>query len=604
MNESNNDKDVSSMRKEYNLDGTEDGDSVKIDQAVGERLNEDEYGHIAVSRGVRIGGEDETVSVYVRTEKRDEIQIGDYVEVPIGSEGEEFHLFASVRSMNYDTESISVNDLDDLGNAGSSGIDMERYPMIAELQPITILRPNEHEENGLERKAVSKVPHPFAPVSPVTTQNHIYRGLNLPSSGIPLGHVSVGGQPVKTGKEKSPVVYNLLDPQPDESRDPAIFRHMLVAGATGKGKTQMSKNIIRQFAGGHEGPEYLIEDSNHNEHKEELNVVILDPENEYTGLAKDPELDNVSEEKLFQYESEGFRVGAADDVVAFVPDVAGSEELVTDAKKTYNFSIPFEIVRERPQILMHFEAGEATKDALRTVLDDYFTEAVNNPKNAKYEDFLNFIESNVNRYTGPNGTIHESSWTAMKRRVDTNFYTHVFDQGAEPITSIEPKMFKSGRVSIVPTDHIIGNAERLVVMSILSYIVENKLKTHNPQKDIKNTPILLCVDEAHNYLSSRENTQEAYIIRKFVQAAKQGRKESLGLYTVTQNPLDIDEEIRQQMNTKMYLGLEPATIEKVNIPGDFKSRLSVFSRGQAVIKAPDVHPIEVQGLDIPVVKHE
>ena len=84
-----------------------------------------------------------------------------------------------------------------------------------------------------------------------------------------------------------------------ESGEPTIFRHTLVAGSTGKGKTHFTKNLLRQFA---TDKRYPIE--NHQtgatEHSR-LNVVILDPENEYSEMRDDnPDLEHNTElvEKL------------------------------------------------------------------------------------------------------------------------------------------------------------------------------------------------------------------------------------------------------------------------------------------------------------------
>jgi DNA helicase HerA-like ATPase len=582
------------------IDAEIDGDDSTVDQEVGRRMadSSDAYGHIAVSQGLHIGRDEQFLHTYVWTESRDDVRVGDYVQVPVGGEGEDAYLFAVVNAMNYVTEQITINDLDDLALSGGQEVDMDRYPLVAVLDPITILRPDEDAKEGLARRAVDTLPRPFSQVNPVTDSRYIYRGLNLPPTGIAVGRVSVGGQQV-TDSGGQNIVYNLLDPEPESPRNPSIFRHMLVAGATGKGKTQMSKNVIRQFAGGTGAPQYQIEDENSNTPTKEPCTVIIDPENEYSQLAKDnPELTKEQESELAEYESEGFRVGGVDDCVAFIPKVSGSDEVQTDADSNFYFSVPFDIVQGRPQLLMPFRAGEPTKNAIRTLVNDYF----NSQQSTSYSDFINWVETSKPQYV-EGGSMHESSWDAMKNRIEMQFYYNVFDQDATPLTEIEDEIFTSGRVSVIPTDHIRGSQERVVVMSLLAYIVENKLKTFNVSEPVKYTPILLCVDEAHNYLSSRENAQEAYIISKFVNAAKQGRKERLGLYMVTQNPVDIDEEIRHQTNTKMYLGLEAATVRKVEVPPDYVDRIPVFGQGQAVIKAPDVEAVEIQGLPICLTKH-
>lgn len=187
-------------------------------------------------------------------------------------------------------------------------------------------------------------------------------------------------------------------------------------------------------------------------------------------------------------------------------------------------------------------------------------------------------------------------------RLAQRSFNDVFDQG-QSLLDIEHEMFHSGRVSVIPTNHLRGAKERLVVMSLLAHIVDNKIDDQNPSEEVKYTPLMLCVDEAHNYLSSRTTVQEEYIVGRFVEAAKQGRKDKLALYMVTQNPADIDEEIRNQTNTRIYLGLEDEVVSRIEIPRGFGDRIPLFGKGQMMIKAPDVQPTEVMGLPVCLTQH-
>jgi DNA helicase HerA-like ATPase len=74
---------------------------------------------------------------------------------------------------------------------------------------------------------------------------------------------------------------------------------------------------------------------------------------------------------------------------------------------------------------------------------------------------------------------------------------------------------------------------------------------------------------------------------------------------VTQRAADIDDQIRSQLRTSIYLQLEEETAENVAIPGRYSpADLATFSQGQGVIKAPNVRPVEIRGLDYPVVQHD
>jgi DNA helicase HerA-like ATPase len=94
-------------------------------------------------------------------------------------------------------------------------------------------------------------------------------------------------------------------------------------------------------------------------------------------------------------------------------------------------------------------------------------------------------------------------------------------------------------------------------------------------------------------------------VGKAREAAKQGRKDKLGLMMITQNPDDIDGEVLKQTNTNIFLHLREEVIEDVaSIPRGYKRDIPKISKGQAVIKAPDVEAVEVVGLPDCLTRHD
>src|SRR5699024_6706940 len=116
------------------------------------------------------------------------------------------------------------------------------------------------------------------------------------------------------------------------------------------------------------------------------------------------------------------------------------------------------------------------------------------------------------------------SWNAMLRRVDRPEFEAVFDQDANQLTDYSHEMFRAGQVTVIPTRHLSQNKEDLVVLSILSYIIENKLKDYDADPDVSETPLLVGVDEAHNYLAkpSADDLRGQYIVGQARDAVRQG----------------------------------------------------------------------------------
>jgi DNA helicase HerA-like ATPase len=560
-------------------------------------LGEDELGHVLASEEIRVSRSDYNVNAFVTTARRDDIRVGDYVQIPYPGADEQ--LFSVTDALRYEPYT-ELDDKSDTHNRISEyrQLNESEYVLVAELDPIAIL---DESGDNLERGIVNKIPKPNTPVSLSRDQEYLRTGLNIPHDGAFCGYISVGGDAMEIGGEEFP--YYLQNPGIDASTgdvepgEPAIFRHALVAGSTGKGKTHFSKNLLRQFAGDKRYP--IAHHDTGNLLRNRLNVVVLDPENEYWEMGDDnPRLDG---ERAAKLRDQGVEVGGVDDLEVFVPEVAETSDPTVGSSR--GFSIPFELVADRPQLIMPYKPTEVTRGAIETVLRAYFDQVPHGSRGT-YREFISFLDANEDALKERHD-INDGTWGAVMRRVNDHTYRHVFDQGMTPLTEITDELFREGRVTVIPTSHLRGGKEELVVLSILSLVIENKIDDHNVDTHIKDTPMLVAVDEAHNYFSSPDSLREAYIVSRAREAVKQGRKDKLGLMMITQNPEDVDGDILKQTNTNVFLGLRDEVVEKVpSVPSEFKRDIPKFGKGQAVVKAPDVEAVEIVGLDVCVTKHE
>ncbi len=594
--------------------------------------NSEELGHIIASRDLRISRIEDNNSIfaYVHTNDRDEIRTGNYIQLPYPGESHA-ELFGVIRDLSYAHRSEANDQQDFAGGMGENGgIEERQYTFIAKINPIAIL---EGSHDDLTAGQVDRIPKPETYIYPSDDETCLRTGLNIPAEGPFVGYMSVGGE--KQPKD-NPLPFRL--PDDDEDGEPAIFRHGIVGGSTGKGKTHFMKNLLRQYAT--DARTYNIEVEEEGEMgadrqtvRKQLGTVIIDPENEYSELGEDnpdypdfdESLDELDGESINDLRDKGIEVGGindqsgSQDLRTYVPDV--SRTTYPNVKDSYEFSIPFSIVRGRRQLMMPFDAEGPTRDALEKSINEFFTQADNGAFDGRYAEFERFVKngrdwanaenpeddpdiSRAGKWVEQYG-LNGNSMNAVYRRISHSAYTRVFDNGAEPITELTHEMFKPGRTTVIPTNHLTGRKENLVVMSILALIVDNKLDGYEPDKHINDTPLLLVLDEAHSYLSepNADDVQAQYVVNKYRLAARQGRKYKLGMFNITQNPADIDPEIIKQTNTSIYLGLEPEVIDEINVPGNYADAMSTFGKGQAVAKAPDVRPVEVLGLPICLTKH-
>lgn len=567
-----------------------------------------EIGHVLVSEEIHITRSDYTVNVFVTTGQRDAVRVGDYVQIPYPDGDDE--LFSVIDGLRYEAYT-ELDDKSDTHNqiTKSRNLDESEFVLVAELEPITILQ---QRDGGLKRGIVNRIPKPNTPVSLSRSEEYLRTGLNIPQEGIFAGYLSVGGDAMEINGEAFPYyIHNPgIDPSTGEieTGEPAIFRHALVAGSTGAGKTHFAKNLLRQFATEKRYPIDVGEDETQ---RSRLNVVVFDPENEYWQMRDDnPDLTDDQRETLRRH---GVEFDGTDDLEVFIPEVAKTRTPSTGGSQS--LTIPFSIVRNEPRLLMPYaQMTDITQGAIMACLDDYFAcfddesdwpaRDVDEPRYEDFVDFLNEHEDDSSRLRASND-IGDGTWSAVCKRVIQSTYFDVFDEGINPFPDISDQLFREGQVTVIPTSHVRGEKEYLVVLSLLSYVIENKIDDFNVDPAVKRTPMLVAVDEAHNYFSSPDNIRESYIVGRAREAVKQGRKDRLGLMMITQNPEDIDGDILKQTNTNVFLHLHDEVVDDVaSVPRDYKRDLSKFGKGQAVVKAPDVEAVEIVGLPYCLTRHD
>lgn len=535
------------------------------------------------------------ITGYITSSRRSEIRLGTYAVVSYEN-GEK--LFARVGKLQYRQEFV-VDDATEIHSmrtlsARASPINEADYKFLACLDPLCILY--RKTDGMLTRRMADRIPHPNTSILPVTDRLEVQTGLNIPEEGIFLGHLSVGGELVKTHSEPETVAYYLRN---DYSMgDPLIFRHMLVCGSTGTGKTFLSKNILRQFMT--ESNKYRLRSSPDKARRNPC-LVIMDPQDEYSQFFEDNE--TLTEDDKFRLESEKVTYGCIQSTKAFVAKVDGQRYPGDKSRaEQIEFTVPFSLVKHNPWLIAAAGMSELQYIGLEVLLGDFFKSSVPHT----YLNFINHIDNEGTRsYYVDSGKLHEASYEGIVRRVKSPFFSKVFDQAATPIIEILDKIFKPGQISVFPTEYISAPRIRdLVVLTIMSLIVDNKLSTTG-KDTIKEIPIILALDEAHRYLSKANGEHARLIISRFADAARQGRKEALGLFLITQDPQDIDDTVLKQVNTKLILNLNnDAAITSLKVPKEYERRIPYLKKGQMIIHSPDNSDIvEIVGLSNCVVRH-
>jgi DNA helicase HerA-like ATPase len=332
-------------------------------------------------------------------------------------------------------------------------------------------------------------------------------------------------------------------------------------------------------------------------------VVMFDPQDEYAQMHDDNE--SLDREFARRLEREGVAHGGHDDTVAFVPKVAGASYPGENHRaEQVRFSVPFSMVRSRPWLVAGASLNDNQYNGLQLLLQRFFRQHGNS---GTYDQFVSYIDDSALREElDESGRVHEATYDAVKRRVISSTFRNVFDQDAKPITERIKQFVRPGGLTVVPTYHITDSrTTETVVLAVASLLIDEKL-SNDPQFDrVKDTPVVLGMDEAHNFLTDAESVQARKVITKFTEAAKQGRKERLGLFLITQDPQDIADPVFKQINSTVVLNLgDEDAIKSVNIPSNLERKVPYMEKGQMVVYSPDnSEPVELIGLSKCVTRH-
>ncbi|MFB6270318.1 MAG: ATP-binding protein [Halobacterium sp.] len=557
--------------------------------------SDDGLGALAVSEGLRIheDGQETALKAYVTAGNRSAVRLGSYLVAPYPG-GEK--LFCKITGLEY-VQAFQSDDATEIHARRamrSDGVDEQDYKFLAELDPVAVLYSDDGE---LKRRMPDRVPKPETVVRQADDATEIKTGLKIPEEGVFLGHLSVGGEKVRTAAEPPTIDYRVKDDY--ETGDPLVFRHTLVAGGTGSGKTHSAKNVLRQYL--HEDRRYPV-DAGGAERR--TAVVQFDPQDEYAQMHDDnPDADAGDERR---WETQGLAYGGHDDTVAFVPKV-GSASYAADhhSAERVEFTVPFSMVRRNPWLVASSGLNDNQYGALTLLIDRFFRQ---HGDGGTYEEFCSFLDDPaLKEELDESGRVHEATFEAVLRRVH-NMPSGLFDQDARPITDLvdDRQFVRPGRLSVVPTYHISNSrAAETIVLAVSSLLVDQKL-SNDPRYDvIKETPLVVGMDEAHNFLADADSVQATKVVGKFTDAAKQGRKERLGLFLITQDPQDVADPVFKQINTTVVLNLgDEDAINAVNIPAELQSKVPYMEKGQMVVYSPDnSEPVEIQGLPTCLTRH-
>ncbi|MFA6458500.1 MAG: ATP-binding protein [Patescibacteria group bacterium] len=354
--------------------------------------------------------------------------------------------------------------------------------------------------------------------------------------------------------------------------DRFINRHCAILGSTGSGKSNTVSVILEAIA--------TRKDKNGDDIKS-TRILLIDPHGEYGEILSEYSqifkvgADTSKQEKEliipywalpFQEFIKSFPGKLNEKQEEYIREkvlkkkIEASKNLNTAPKEeaiTADSPIPFS-VRQLWFELDDFERKTFKKDRITTTLDSANPGNAQNLKSNKYEPvgigssepFLN------NSAQGVLGFL-----TLMKNRLLDTRFRFLYELGnltpaldgkiiGDLDTLIQEWVGAEKPITILDLSSIPSEIMGSISGSLLSIIYEFLYWGQNEDVGGRKTPILLVLEEAHNYLKSGENSIASRTVQKI---AKEGRKYGSGLLLVTQRPSELDETVLSQCGSVIAL---------------------------------------------------
>jgi len=286
-----------------------------------------------------------------------------------------------------------------------------------------------------------------------------------------------------------------------------LSHHILLAGTTGRGKSNLIANILWSLV-----------------YQDYCGILVLDPHDEYYGRNKIGLKDHPSNDKVVYYTPKAPPTGA----------------------KTLKINLQM----LKPQ---HFDGVVDFSDPQKQALILYYKYYGSNwIKNILFErkiEGVSFIEQTI---------------SVVKRRLlylldleisgDNIITKGIFDLngGTNTIPDI-CKELEDGKTVIIDTSSFSGAVE-ILIGSLVTTELFNNYKYYKMDGSLKDKPVVSIVLEEAPRVLGKEALEHGHNI--FSTIAREGRKFKVGLTAITQLPSLIPRDILANMNTKIILGIE------------------------------------------------
>ncbi len=314
-----------------------------------------------------------------------------------------------------------------------------------------------------------------------------------------------------------------------------LNQHGLIAGATGSGKTVTLKVMAENFS------------------KLGIPVVLADVKGDLTSIAKPGEMNEKLADRLKELQIDDFEFSK---FPVRIWDVFGEKGL----------PLKVSVTEMGPLLLSRIMS---LNDAQSGILNIAFRVADENGllllDLKDLRAILKFLQENSKEYGASYGTIPTQSIGAIQRRLlllEEGGADFFFGEPSIEITDLLQRDSNGyGMVNVINAERLINQPAvySMFLLYMLSELFENLPEVGNPDKP----KLVFFFDEAHLLFDSLPKVIED----KIEQVVRLIRSKGVGVFFVTQNPLDIPDKIAAQLGNRVLHQLRafsPAELKVIN----------------------------------------
>ena len=486
-------------------------------------------------------------------------------------------------------------DIRTLRAVGLKIISINRFDVASDLQLPSAISLEPDPEGLLSNTIVEAIPllseggEPFCtviePQSPVILPANaelITKLIGLPSDGIVIGCLHSGSSVVADGSVplKLPKV--------------EFFKHILIIGTTGSGKTTFVKNLM-----------YSLMNS-----WEDLIIVVIDAAGDYTQIVLPPR-DVPKNAKVFNYDItrypkwittlvplrkgdydlKEFAVRYVFDRLSRITELFYGEKPYVEVSEVHTYSVTDSIVvnvrigginafievipisLSYSQLRDHLEIfplfSRQAKVFLRNVLG-YLESSVGGITNFTYlyrvlQEKFGELMKVLKIHRGTLENIERAlNFIASSDEVDVTI-----NRKSIGIPSINELVRRYRGPIILDLDYAASRGAHFIIMNLIAYEFLRSLyawkKVHGDR------PVIVVLDEAHRFFPSEgTSAEEVELLADFIsRIARLGRSKGLGLIFSTHSPKDVHKIVIQLTNTKIIFRSEREYLEYLDIPREY-----------------------------------